>query len=181
MAMPVKNCAAYLAEAIESVLAEEGVDFTLHVVDNRSDDASADVTRRHLTDRRVGVDVNDRDFQAYGSLKRILAQTPAEYYVPFAADDVMHQGNLACKVEAFDATGAGFAHSRPRRRTIREPWVLGVGPTSIATESRARAVASAARSIQSSRALRTSGGTEPKVDMAVQSPSGCSTVGNAAR
>jgi hypothetical protein len=111
VAIPVKNGAAYLAEAIESVLAQEGADFTLHVVDNRSDDDSVDIARRYLTDPRVRVDVNQRDFQAYGSLNRILAETPAEYYVPFAADDVMHTGNLARKLDALRTTGAGFAHS----------------------------------------------------------------------
>ncbi|MFZ1997713.1 MAG: glycosyltransferase [Solirubrobacteraceae bacterium] len=111
VAMPVKNGAAYLREAIESVLAQEGADFTLHIVDNRSDDDSVDIARRYETDRRVRVDVNDQDFQAYGSLNRILAETPAEYYVPFAADDVMHAGNLARKLEALATTGAGFAHS----------------------------------------------------------------------
>lgn len=111
VAMPVKNGAAYLAEAIESVLAQEGAEFTLHIVDNRSDDDSVEIARRYLTDRRVRVDVNEQDFQAYGSLNRILAETPAEYYVPFAADDVMHAGNLARKLEALTSTGAGLAHS----------------------------------------------------------------------
>jgi glycosyltransferase involved in cell wall biosynthesis len=109
--MPVKNGAAFLAEAIESVLAQEDADLVLHVVDNLSDDDSVDIARRYLSDARVRVDVNERDFQAYGSLNRILAETAADYYVPFAADDVMHPGNLSRKLEALQATGAGFVHS----------------------------------------------------------------------
>ena len=41
---------------------------------------------------------NPVDVFYYGSLNRILARTQAEYFVPFAADDVMYPGNLARKV-----------------------------------------------------------------------------------
>jgi len=112
VALPVRNGGAYLAEAIESVLAQEGAGFTIHVVDNRSDDDSLDIARRYAaSDSRIRVDVNARDVGAYGSLNRILAEASAEYYIPFAADDVMYPGNLARKLDALQSTGAGLAHS----------------------------------------------------------------------
>lgn len=109
--MPVKNAAAYLAEAIESVLAQDGVPLTLHVLDNGSDDDTVEIARRYASDPRVMVAVNEQDILPYGSLNRILAATTEEYYAPFAGDDVMRPGNLARKLEALEETGAGFAHS----------------------------------------------------------------------
>ena len=111
VAMPVKNAAAYLAEAIESVLGQDAVQLTLHVLDNRSDDDTVEIARRYARDPRVTVEVNEEDILPYGSLNKILAATIEEYYVPFAGDDVMRPGNLARKLDALAETGAGFAHS----------------------------------------------------------------------
>jgi glycosyltransferase involved in cell wall biosynthesis len=107
----VKNGARFLAEAIESVLAQQDVDLTLRVLDNRSTDDSVAIAERYCRDDRVSVEVNPDDFQYYGSLNRALASTEAKYFAPFAHDDVMLPGNLARKVELLEATSAGFAHS----------------------------------------------------------------------
>jgi hypothetical protein len=111
VAIPVKNGADYLGEAIESVLAQEGVELSVHVVDNLSDDESVAVAQRYESDPRLRVDVNERDVKYYGSLNRALAEADTDYFVAFAHDDVMYAGNLAHKVEALEKTGAGFAHS----------------------------------------------------------------------
>ncbi|HMJ33089.1 MAG TPA: glycosyltransferase [Baekduia sp.] len=115
VAIPVKNGAAYLAEAIESVLAQDGVDLSVRVIDNGSDDASRAIAERYAAaDPRVTTARNPVDVFYYGSLNRALAETDSEFFVPFAADDVMHPGNLERKVEALVASGAGFAHSPAR-------------------------------------------------------------------
>jgi glycosyltransferase involved in cell wall biosynthesis len=111
VAIPVKNGREYLAEAIESVLAQSGADFSVRVVDNGSDDDSLELARSYARDPRVSADRNAEDIHYYGSLNRVLAETDAEYFVPFAADDVMLPDNLRRKVEALQETGAGFAHS----------------------------------------------------------------------
>jgi hypothetical protein len=111
VAIPVKNGRDYLGEAIESVLAQEGVELSVCVLDNRSSDDSLEVARSYTSDPRVTAERNPVDVFYYGSLNRILAQTEAEYFVPFAADDVMYPGNLARKVRALRKAGAGFAHS----------------------------------------------------------------------
>ena len=111
VAIPVRNAAKYLPEAIESVLGQSGVDLTVHVVDNDSDDDTVAVARRYESDGRVRVDVNERDIKYYGSLNRILAAATADYFVPFAGDDVMLPGNLARKLELLEQTGAGMVHS----------------------------------------------------------------------
>ena len=132
VAMPVKDGAGYLADAIESVLEQADAEFTLHVIDNGSEDESVHVARRYTRDKRVRVDVNEQDIHYYGSLNRVLAQTTAEYFVPFAADDLMYPGNLARKLEAIRETGATFVHSSAE--IIDEAGVRhGTGPDHRAT------------------------------------------------
>ncbi len=111
VALPVKNGAAYLREAIESVLAQSEVELTLRVIDNRSEDDSVAIANGYLDDPRVSVQVNEEDILYYGSLNRVLSETEADYFVPFACDDAMLPGNLAHKVQALEQSGAALAHS----------------------------------------------------------------------
>ena len=112
VAIPVKNGTNYLDLAIESVLAQEGVDLEVRVRDNGSDDDSVALARAWAhRDRRVSVAVNEEDVGYYGSLNRILADTEADWFVPFAHDDVMQPGNLAKKLAALERADARFAHS----------------------------------------------------------------------
>jgi hypothetical protein len=109
--LPVKNGSRYIAQAIESVLAQSGVELTVRVIDNRSEDDSVAIANQYLNDSRVSVAVNDEDYRYYGSLNRALVETDADYFVPFACDDLMLPGNLACKVGWLEETGAALAHS----------------------------------------------------------------------
>jgi glycosyltransferase involved in cell wall biosynthesis len=111
VALAVKNGAAYLPQAIESVLAQSDVELTLRVIDNRSEDDSVAIASRYLDDPRVSVQVNEEDILYYGSLNRVLSETEADYFVPFACDDAMLPGNLARKVGALEESGAALAHS----------------------------------------------------------------------
>jgi glycosyltransferase involved in cell wall biosynthesis len=112
VALPVRNGRAYFAQAIESVLAQEGVALEVRVLDNGSDDGSLELARSYAArDPRVVVAPNPFDVGYYGSLNRALAETACDHFVPFASDDVMYPGNLARKVEALEATGAGLASS----------------------------------------------------------------------
>src|SRR5207237_2695529 len=101
-----------LAGAIESILAQEGVDFELAIYDNCSTDGTLAVAQRYLSDPRVQIVSNEFDIHCYGSVNRALLECDSEYFVPFAGhDDLMLPGNLARKVAALEATGAGFVHS----------------------------------------------------------------------
>jgi hypothetical protein len=112
VAIPVRNGSDFLSEAIESVLAQEGVDLEVRIRDNLSDDDSVAVAQSYAAkDPRVIVAVNEENVFYYGSLNRIIADTEAEFFVPFAHDDVMLPGNLAKKLDVLRRTGAAFAHS----------------------------------------------------------------------
>jgi len=111
--LPVYNGADFMAEAIESILAQEGVDLQLRIRDNGSTDDSIEIAQRYAAeDPRVSTAVNEENVFYYGSLNRILADTDADLFVPFAHDDVMQPGNLAAKVAALERHEAAWAHSR---------------------------------------------------------------------
>lgn len=111
VAISVRNGERFIAEAIESVLAQSHSDLELRIYDNQSVDSSAEVASRYLADPRVSYTANELDLGYYGSLNRALHETSAPLFVPFAADDVMEPANLALKVAAIERTGAAFAHS----------------------------------------------------------------------
>jgi GT2 family glycosyltransferase len=111
VAISVRNGEAFLAEAIESVLAQSHSDLELRVYDNGSRDRSAEIVHEYLVDPRVTYTANEHDIGYYGSLNRALAESRCPLFVPFAADDVMEPANLQLKVAAMRRTGAGFAHS----------------------------------------------------------------------
>ena len=112
VALPVRDGQDYFALAIESVLRQEGVDLEVRVLDNGSRDASLALAQAYAeVDPRVVVASNPFDLTYYGSLNRALAETGAEYFVPFASDDIMYPGNLAAKVAALEETGAALAGS----------------------------------------------------------------------
>ena len=111
VAISVRNGEDFLAEAIESVLAQTHADLELRIYDNLSSDRSAEIARSYLTDPRVSYTANAEDLGYYGSLNRALAETSCPLFVPFAADDVMAPANLALKVAVIERSGAGFACS----------------------------------------------------------------------
>jgi hypothetical protein len=107
----VRNGERYLAEAIESVLVQEGVELELRIYDNGSTDASLAIASGFADDPRVTIACNPDGSRYYTSLNRALRETEAPWFAPFASDDVMLPGNLAAKLEALAASGAGLAHS----------------------------------------------------------------------
>jgi teichuronic acid biosynthesis glycosyltransferase TuaG len=112
VALPVRDGGAYFAGAIEGILAQGGVDLTVRVLDNGSRDGSLELARAYAAaDARVIVEANPFDLTYYGSLNRALAETDAEYFVPFAADDVMYPDNLQRKVAVLEETGAALVAS----------------------------------------------------------------------
>jgi glycosyltransferase involved in cell wall biosynthesis len=111
VAISVRNGERFIAEAIESVLAQSHGDLELRIYDNLSTDSSGEIASRYLADPRVSYTANAFDLGYYGSLNRALHETSAPLFVPFAADDVMEPANLKLKVAAIESSGAGFAHS----------------------------------------------------------------------
>jgi glycosyltransferase involved in cell wall biosynthesis len=99
-----RNEARHLAEALESVLAQEGVRFEVLVIDDGSTDATAEIVRRCATeDARVRLLSNERNLGMGASFNRGLAAARADYVARMDGDDVCAPGRLAAQARLLDA------------------------------------------------------------------------------
>lgn len=120
----VHNGEAYLAEAIESVLAQTCPDFELLLVDDGSTDRSREIARSYA-DPRIRILENERNVGLARSLNRGLAEARGALVARLDADDVCEPERLARQVAFLDAhpdvalLGSGYteidAQGRPGR------------------------------------------------------------------
>ena len=94
VAVPTCNGAAHLAEAIRSILTQEGVAFELVVSDDRSDDDTLEVVRAAAGDR-ARIEVNSERLGLAGNWNRCAALARTPFVAIFHQDDVMRPGHLA--------------------------------------------------------------------------------------
>jgi hypothetical protein len=109
VALSVKNGERYLAEAIESILLQEGVRLELRIYDNLSTDGSHAIAQSFAGDGRVTVVRGPDDYDFCGSMNRAISDTEAEFFAPWSCDDVMLSGNLATKAAAARRFDAGWS------------------------------------------------------------------------
>ncbi len=89
--LPAYNGAKYIAEAIESILAQTYEDFELLVADDRSSDATPDILERFgKQDRRIKAWTNDSNLGHYGNYNACIEKAAGTYIKPFAQDDLLH-------------------------------------------------------------------------------------------
>ena len=102
--MPVFNAETYLAEAVESVLAQTFEELELVAVDDGSSDGSRAILERFArADRRVRVVVNEQNQGISGALNRGWRMARAPYIARLDADDVAPPDRLSRQVEFLDA------------------------------------------------------------------------------
>jgi glycosyltransferase involved in cell wall biosynthesis len=112
--MAAYNEERFLAEAVESVLAQDFTDFELLITDDGSTDSTPEVARS-FAERdpdRVRVLCGERNQGKPFALNRALAVRRGELIAWLDGDDVMLPGKLARQVQALDASpdAAGCAH-----------------------------------------------------------------------
>lgn len=100
--LPVRDGRAFLAEAIDSVLAQTLRDLELLVVDDGSTDGSGRIACRR-GDPRVRVVRNDRPLGLVASLNRGLELARGTYVARMDADDVSLPERLSRQVDFLDA------------------------------------------------------------------------------
>jgi len=109
--IPVYNGAAYIAEAITSVLSQTFDDLELIVADNCSTDETGEIVRQ-FQDPRVAYVRNPSNLGLVGNHNRCLELARGEYVNIWHHDDVMLPENLARKVRVLDQhPNVGFVHS----------------------------------------------------------------------
>lgn len=103
MLLPVRNCAAYLHHAIDSVLAQSFRDWRLFVLDHGSADGSLDIAQRYAqADKRVQVHSCPDKKGISALLNYGIDLCDAKYLLRQDADDVSHPGRMQLMLDAFE-------------------------------------------------------------------------------
>jgi glycosyltransferase involved in cell wall biosynthesis len=110
------NREAFIAESIESVLAQTFNDFELIVSDDCSHDGTVAIANEYARrDSRVRVTINESNLGDYGNRNKAASLARGQFLKYHDSDDVMYRHCLAVMVEALCAEPrAGFALSSSR-------------------------------------------------------------------
>jgi glycosyltransferase involved in cell wall biosynthesis len=130
--MTCYNRAAYIAEAIESVLASTYRDWELIIVDDRSADDSFEIARDYAErDPRVRVFRNEKNLGDYPNRNRAAALARGEYLKYLDADDLLYPHGLGVMVEAmkrFPEAALGIGSNRPEEDF---PYPFSLSPAEV--------------------------------------------------
>jgi glycosyltransferase involved in cell wall biosynthesis len=100
--MPVYNAAAYLAEAVDSILAQTYRDFQFVIVNDGSTDRSPAILERYAQrDNRIKL-ISRPNTGIVGALNDALAEATGQYVARMDADDVSEPNRLAVQVDFLD-------------------------------------------------------------------------------
>ena len=112
--LPVFNGERYLAEAIESILAQSYADFELIISDNASNDGTSEICMRYAAvDRRVRILRHDVNVGGAANFNGVFGAARGRYFKWAAHDDVLHRDNLARTLATLEAAPDAVAvHSR---------------------------------------------------------------------
>jgi hypothetical protein len=102
VAVPTCNGTPHLAEALRTILAQEGVDFELVVSDDRSEDDTLEVVRA-VAGERARVEINSERLGLAGNWNRCAALARTPFVAIFHQDDTMMSGHLAAHAAALAA------------------------------------------------------------------------------
>ncbi len=105
--VPVYNAEAFLAEAIESVLAQDFTDWELVIVDDASSDRSLEIAQRYAADdERITVHRNATNQGAAATWNRAVALSAGPYVKLLCNDDIIKPRCLSTQVAVLDADEA---------------------------------------------------------------------------
>jgi len=103
LAIAAYNGERYLAEAIESCLAQDYADFELLIVDDASSDSTPDVIARCADDPRVRVVTHPENRGIAAAYNAIVAHARGELIARIGHDDIALPDRLSRQVAVFDA------------------------------------------------------------------------------
>ncbi|MEZ5815617.1 MAG: glycosyltransferase family 2 protein [Hyphomicrobiaceae bacterium] len=114
LAVPVYNGQAYLAQTLDSLLAQTFPDFEIIITDNASTDATQEICQSYASrDRRIRYVRNDANLGAAGNFNRGFALSKGEFFKWCAHDDLLSPDFLERCVRALrDDPTAIIAHGR---------------------------------------------------------------------
>lgn len=98
--LPVYNCAAYLAQCLESLLVQTFRDFKLLVIDDGSSDGSMEIIQQYAAlDKRIRIQRYKSNQGLVYVLNEAIAQCESEFIARMDADDWCEPERLAIQVE----------------------------------------------------------------------------------
>lgn len=101
--VPVYNGERYLAEALDSLLAQTFEDFEIIISDNASTDGTADIAREYAAaDERIRYYRNETNLGSTRNYNQTIALARGEYFRWAAADDLSGPEFLASCIDALD-------------------------------------------------------------------------------
>ncbi len=110
IAMPARNAAKFIRQAISSIRQQTDTDWELFVVDDASEDETANVVRA-FDDARITLLTNETQCGIWACHNRILESSHAPYIAHIDADDFILPGALRKMVHALENNSrAGLAH-----------------------------------------------------------------------
>jgi glycosyltransferase involved in cell wall biosynthesis len=125
--MTAYNREKYIAQAIESVLASTFEDFELIIVDDASQDRTAEIARQYLSDLRVQVHVNEKNLGDYPNRNTAASFATGKYLKYLDSDDIIYPFGLEIMVNAMEQFPvAGLGICRPASTT--GPYPIKVEP-----------------------------------------------------
>jgi len=102
--LPVRDGAAFVAEAIESILAQTFADFELIISDNASTDATPEICARYAAaDRRIRFYRQAENVGAARNFNLVVQRSRGRYFKWAAHDDLIRPSYLERCVAALDA------------------------------------------------------------------------------
>ncbi|MEZ5341266.1 MAG: glycosyltransferase family A protein [Acidimicrobiales bacterium] len=102
--IPVYNGADYIAETLDSIVAQTHRNLEVIVCDNCSTDRTPDIVREYAAkDARITLLVNQANLGAAGNFNRALHEATAEYFTWLSADDAWQPTYVERAVEVLEA------------------------------------------------------------------------------
>ena len=103
IAVPVYNCEKFVAQSVESLLAQTYGDFELVISDNASTDNSEEVCRRYeKLDKRVRYVRRTENIGGPGNFRHVFSLCSGQYHKWSTADDYWHPNFLQEAVDVLD-------------------------------------------------------------------------------
>lgn len=101
--VPVYSGERFLAEALESLLAQTFSDFELIIADNASTDATSEICHAYAAlDHRIRYVRNESNIGVYRNCNRLIKLSKGQYFKLACADDLCHPELLARCVAVLD-------------------------------------------------------------------------------
>ena len=111
VAISVRNGERFIAEAIESVLAQSHTDLELRIYDNLSTDASAEIALRYLIDPRVSYVANEFDLGEWLAKSKVYQPPIGAGAGPFSVTAAYRSAARRIARERIPLAGARLANT----------------------------------------------------------------------